>query len=55
MRNQWLDIDEVEVVEKKYNGYNSLAHPYKSAYSDWLNIKKTGAEDSGPYKRQKLG
>ena len=54
MRQQWPNIDEVEDVEKRYASFNNLAPPYKSAFSDWLNIKKVGAEEIGPYKRQKI-
>lgn len=54
MRQQWPDIEDVETIEKAYCDFNSLAPPYRSAFSDWLQAKKTGGEDSGPYKRAKL-
>ena len=53
MRQQWVNIEDVESVEHRYAGFNSLAPPYKSAFSDWLEVKKTVAEGAGPYKRQK--
>lgn len=54
MRDQWPNIEDIQQVEQRYNAFNSLAPPYKSAFTDWLKIKKTGAQDPGPYKKQKI-
>jgi hypothetical protein len=54
MRNQWESLREVEEVEDRYQEFNPLAVPYKSAFAVWLGLKQNKNLGSEPYKRNKI-
>mmetsp|Transcript_18115 Transcript_18115/g.18108 ORF Transcript_18115/g.18108 Transcript_18115/m.18108 type:complete len:450 (+) Transcript_18115:273-1622(+) len=54
IRDQWMDIDTVRELEEKYAEKYYLSVPYKTSYSQLLNIKGARVQDSGPYKRAKI-
>lgn len=54
MRQQWPDIKSVEEVENRYKEFNTLAPPYKSAFSEWITLKKNVHSGPAAYKRQKI-